>query len=151
MVAPTPAAVLGRTMPRITSHRVAPSASAPSFSSLGTVRNRSRLSAEMIGRIITVSTSTAVNTLIPVVEGLPNRGMNPSTLCKAGLEVVDERYEHHQAPEAVDDAGDGREHLDQRANHARTRVGAIMLRYRPIPIPRGVASTSAPIEVTNVP
>ena len=57
VAAATPDAVVGSTTPRITSQRVAPSASAPSFSSRGTVRNRSRLSEAMIGRIITVSTS----------------------------------------------------------------------------------------------
>ena len=34
---------------------------------------------------------------------------------------------------------------------ARTRAGAIMLRYRPIAIPSGVASTSAISEATTVP
>ena len=47
------------------SQRVAPSAAAPSFSSAGTVRNRSRLSEEMIGRIMIVSTSPAVKMLSP--------------------------------------------------------------------------------------
>ena len=51
--APTPDAVLGSTMPRITSHRVGAERRGAVLELLGTVRNRSRLSAEMIGRIIT--------------------------------------------------------------------------------------------------
>ena len=53
----------------------------------------------------------------PGRRGGPNSGMKPSALCKPGSRLVDERDEHDQAPEAVDDARDGREHLDQRADH----------------------------------
>ena len=38
----------------------------------------------MIGRIIRVSTSPAVNMLIPVGEAGPNSGMKPSALCSPG-------------------------------------------------------------------
>ncbi len=38
----------------------------------------------MIGRIITVSTIPALRTLIPMVDGGPNSGMNPSALYRPG-------------------------------------------------------------------
>ena len=84
VAAATPETVVGSTTPRMISQRVAPSAAAPSFSSGGTVRNRSRLSAAMIGSTISVSPSPAVKVLRPVVCGGPNSGMKPSTLCRNG-------------------------------------------------------------------
>ncbi len=57
---------------------VAPSASAPSFSSSGTVRNRSRLSEAIIGTTMIVRISPAVNRLRPVVWGGPKIGKKPN-------------------------------------------------------------------------
>ena len=51
----------------MTSQRVAPSAVAPSCTSRGTVRKRSRLIEAMIGRIMIVRIRPAVNMLLPVV------------------------------------------------------------------------------------
>ncbi len=66
----------GITAIRIISQRVAPSASAASSCSVGAWPEASRAMAEMIGRIITASTSPAVNIVRPVADGGPaNSGM----------------------------------------------------------------------------
>ena len=72
------------TTPRTISQRVAPSASAPSLSSLGTVRNRSRVIAAMIGSAMIARITIAVKIPDPLSDGDPNNGMKPSTLCSAG-------------------------------------------------------------------
>ena len=68
----------GSTVCRIISQRVAPSASAASSSSRGVWRKTSRLTAVMIGRIITASTRPAVSIVRPVAEVGPAKiGMKP--------------------------------------------------------------------------
>ena len=68
----------GRTVIRIISQRVAPSASAPSWSLRGVCEKTSRATAETIGRIITASTIPATNIVRPVVEAGPSKnGMKP--------------------------------------------------------------------------
>ena len=63
---------------RITSQRVAPSARAASICSRGVCANTSRVTAVMIGRIISASTSDAVNTVPGEVTWvLPNSGNQP--------------------------------------------------------------------------
>ena len=69
----------GRTTIRIISQRVAPSARAPSSSLRGVCAKTSRAIAEMIGRIITASTSPAVSMVLPVTDAGPSkRGIQPS-------------------------------------------------------------------------
>ena len=77
VAAATPAAVEGSTTPRTISQRVAPSASAPSFTSRGTLRKRSRLSEAMIGTTMIVRIRLAVKMLAPVVWGGPKIGRKP--------------------------------------------------------------------------
>ena len=68
----------GSTAILIISHLVAPSASAASSCSRGVCRNTSRLTALMIGRIITASTRPATSIVRPVVEAGPAKsGMKP--------------------------------------------------------------------------
>jgi hypothetical protein len=69
----------GRTVIRIISHRVAPSARAPSWSFFGVWVKTSRATAETIGRIITASTRPATSIVRPVAEAGPSKnGMKPS-------------------------------------------------------------------------
>ena len=69
----------GRTVIRIISQRVAPSASAPSWSLRGVCEKTSRATAETIGRIITVRTMPATSIVRPVTEAGPSKnGMKPS-------------------------------------------------------------------------
>ena len=68
----------GRTVIRIISQRVAPSASAPSRSLRGVWVNTERDTAVMIGRIITASTTPATSIVRPVaVAGPSKNGMKP--------------------------------------------------------------------------
>ena len=82
--ATTPLEVVGRTIPRTTSQRVAPRAPAPSFSSAGTDWKRSREIEAMIGITMIVRIRLAVKTLSPVVSGVPKIGRKPSVLCRNG-------------------------------------------------------------------
>ncbi len=61
----------GSTAIRIISHRVAPRASAPSWSLLGVCENTSRATAETIGMTITASTIPATSIARPVVDAGP--------------------------------------------------------------------------------
>ena len=75
----TPERPNGRTAVRIISQRVAPSASAASSCRRGVCRNTSRLTAVMIGRIITASTIATVSITRAVGETLPaNSGNQPT-------------------------------------------------------------------------
>ncbi len=68
----------GRTVIRIISQRVAPSACAPSWSLRGVCVKTSRATAETIGRIITARTSPATSIVRPVAEAGPSKsGMKP--------------------------------------------------------------------------
>ena len=72
-----PGAAYVKTTPRIASHRVDPSARAPSVSSFGTRMKSSRQIADVIGTIMIVRTSAAGR--IPACEGVPEKtGRNPS-------------------------------------------------------------------------
>ena len=94
----------------------------PVLELLGTVRNRSRLSAATIGSTITVSPTPAVKRLRPVVWGAPNTGMKPSTLCSNGSTCfATNGASTIDAPEPDDDARDGRQHLDQRPHDRADR------------------------------
>jgi hypothetical protein len=69
----------GRTVIRIVSQRVAPSACAPSCSRRGACAKASRATAETIGRIITARTRPATSIVRPVTEAGPSKiGMKPS-------------------------------------------------------------------------
>ena len=61
----------GRTVIRIISQRVAPSAVAPSWSFFGVCVKTSRATAETIGRIISARTIPIVNIVRPVTEAGP--------------------------------------------------------------------------------
>jgi hypothetical protein len=66
----------GRTVMRIISQRVAPSARAPSSRRRGVWEKTSRAMAETIGRIITASTRPAVSIVRPVTDAGPlKKGM----------------------------------------------------------------------------
>ena len=81
---------------------------------------------ETIGRIMIVSTTTAVNMLEPVEDGVPNSGMNPSAPWsdRVRLDVVPEHgAEHEDAPEADDDARHGGERLDERGDRRAKAAG----------------------------
>src|SRR3954452_19255062 len=66
----------GSTVMRIISQRVAPRASAPSRSARGVWENTSRITAVMIGRIITASTIPTTNMVRPVEDDGPlKKGM----------------------------------------------------------------------------
>jgi hypothetical protein len=80
----TPDAADGMTTPRSTSQRVDPSAVAPSWSSCGTVKKRSRLTEAMIGTTMIVRIRLALKRPVPVVAGAPKIGRKPSTLWRNG-------------------------------------------------------------------
>ena len=126
IAAAIPVRVAGRMTPRTISQRVAPSASAPSSSSFGTCRNSSRQMLAMIGTIMIVRITPAVNRPgagRPI--GAPKIGRKPEVVVQPRLDVLrEERAEHEDSPEPEHDARDRREHLDQRADDCRARRAA---------------------------
>ena len=63
----------GRTVMRIISQRVAPSASAPSTWARGVRTKTSRVTAQMIGRIIRARTNPTTSMVRPVAEAGPSK------------------------------------------------------------------------------
>ena len=109
----------GRTVIRIISQRVAPSACAPSCSLRGVCEKTSRATAETIGRIITASTSPATSIVRPVIEAGPSKiGMKPSFASSHFITGDGGRAEDEDAPEAVDDARDRGQQVDHVAERA---------------------------------
>src|SRR5713226_419784 len=86
IVAPKmPARAAGRTTCQIVSHQVAPSATVDSRSPRGTARMTSLDTAASVGRIITASTSDAVNRL--VCRGTPPRNGNAARWSVIGVSM----------------------------------------------------------------
>ena len=110
----------GRTVIRIISQRVAPSACAPSCSLRGVCAKASRATAETIGRIITARTSPATSIVRPVAEAGPFEDRDPAELL---FQPLHHRHrggaEDEDPPEAVDDARDRRQQVDQVAERLR--------------------------------
>ena len=118
IVAAMPGRVDGRTTPRTISQRVVPSASAPSLSSLGTLRKSSRLIVAMIGTTMIVRIEPAVKSR-PVDGGAAEERDPAEHRVERRLDVVaHERAEDEDPPEPEHDARDRGEHLDERADHA---------------------------------
>ena len=113
-------------------------------------RGRGEIEA-MIGMTMIVRIRLAVKTLAPVVCGGAEDRDEAERVVQARLDVfLDERGEDEDAPEAEDDAGDRRQHLDQRARSRRAPpLGASRLRKRPIEIAIGAPSSSAKKELTS--
>ena len=108
------------TVVRTTSHRVAPSASAASICERGVWQNTSRVTAVMIGRIITASTMPAVKIVPPpAIEPLPvaNSGNQPRFSFSHTATGLIAGAKHEQAPQAEDDRRHGGEQVD----HVRER------------------------------
>ena len=134
--------MVGRTTPRITSQRVAPSASAPSLSSTGTDTNRSRDSDATIGMIITPRISEAVNTDTPVGWAGPNSPVGPKIVCSGpstcwltnGAKMMIAQKPSTTLGTAASISTIG-------ATIARTGLGA-HCRDSPIPIARGAATVN---------
>ena len=82
----TPDRPYGSTAIRIISHRVAPSASAPSRWAIGVCAKISRLIAVTTGRIMIASTTDAVNTT-PTLSpgGFSNTGSQPSAAARPSI------------------------------------------------------------------
>jgi hypothetical protein len=82
-----PARAYGKTTPRTTSQRVAPRASAPSFSSAGTLTKSSRQILETIGMIMIVRIRIAANMFDPTVGLVLKMGTQPRVPWIAGPSV----------------------------------------------------------------
>ena len=83
-----PLRLCGNTEPRIISHRVAPSATAASFSAVGTVANTSRVIDVMIGVIISATTRPAVMKLTPLSGRPENKVSSTGTCAKASAMLL---------------------------------------------------------------
>ena len=75
----------------------------------------------MIGRIITASTTPTVSIVRPLVDvGPAKNGMNPRLSSSHGYMLLgSDRRQHGDAPQAVDDAGDRGEQVDEVAERLR--------------------------------
>ena len=152
VAATTPEIVEGRTTPRMTSHCVAPSASAPSLSSLGTVRNRSRLSDGMIGTTITLRIRPAVKRLRPVVCGAPKMPRNPNVSWRNGSMVVCTKGARKMRPKNPRiTLGIAASISTSGPTTVRTERGASIARYSAMAIDSGTAMIIAIADVTAVP
>ena len=110
----------GSTVSRMLSQRVAPSASAPSCRRRGVCSNTERVTAVMIGRIITASTRPAMIIVRPVADAGPlKNGIEAEVVLEPPQQPDGVRAEHGDAPEAVDDARDRRQEVD----HVAHRLG----------------------------
>ena len=146
-----PPRVYGSTTPRIISQRVAPSASAASLRSRGTVRKSSRATLAVIGRIMIVEhdhrRQVAGELRRPLEEGRP-----AEPALRNGPEVVlHERPEDEDAPEADHDARDRGEQLDERGDQPRIPRGASSVRNSAIAIASRAATSTARNDVYSGP
>ena len=113
---------------RMTSQRVAPSACAASMWKRGAWENTSRVTAVMIGRIITASTTPPVK-IVPVRTGrLPgaNRKNQPRLVRSQRRDRQQGRREDRDAPEAVDDRRHGGQQVDHVGERARDPLGRVL-------------------------
>ena len=122
----------GSTTPRTISQRVAPSASAPSWSSRGTLRKSSRLIEAMIGTTMIVRIDAGgEESRRRSCDGVAEERQDPAErACSAGSTSCLQDGASTMIPQKPSDhARDRREHLDQRPDHgARRRRGASRLR-----------------------
>ena len=136
---------------RITSQRVAPSARAASICSRGVWANTSRVTAVMIGRIISASTNDAVNTVPGEVTWvLPNSGNQPrwaciqcATGCRAGPSTL---IPH--SPKITDGTAASRSMTNP--IHREKRPPTYWVNSSAIPIATGTATSSAITEDNTV-
>ena len=113
---------------RMTSQRVAPSACAASMWKRGAWENTSRVTAVMIGRIITASTTPPVK-IVPVRTGrLPGREQEEPAQVGAqpGRDRQQDRREDGDTPEAVDDRRHGGQQVDHVGERARDPLGGVL-------------------------
>ena len=125
MMAPTmPMRELRRTPMRIISQRVAPSASTASRWLFGTAFMMSRVSEEMMGRIMMARMMLAVSRPTPKF-GPSKSPVQPSVFTRNGpSDVAHDRHQDEDRPEAVDDAGNGGQQLGQERDRRAQRTGA---------------------------
>ena len=116
----TPDLPNGSTAIRIISQRVAPSASAPSSRRRGVCAKTSRATAEMIGRIITASTTPTTSMVRPVTDAGPSKsGIQPRCSSSHSITADRRRAEDEDPPEPVDDARDRGQQIDDVAERLR--------------------------------
>ena len=113
----------GSTTVLITPHLVPPSASAPSFSPGGACENTSRITAVQIGMIISATTMPGDERRRRVArEVVRLLGLEERDEAEVGAQppaqVDRARLEEGAAPEAVDQARDRGEHVDERRERA---------------------------------
>ena len=146
ITAPTrPPLLCGSTAPLIISHRVAPSASAASFSLGGVVSITSRASDVMIGVIMIARMMPAVRKLGPsrVPKMRPTSGIAAEHVVEVLIEALHRLREHEYAPQPEHDRRNDREqveHVDDRAAQPR---GAICVTNSATPRLTGTASATA--------
>ena len=151
----TAAAIPGRdeerTTPLTISQRVAPSASAPSSSSRGTLRNSSRQTLATIGTTMIASTSPAMK--MPLDCGVPLKsGMKPSVSCSHGSRWFAANGPSTRIPQSPSTTlGTAASVSTSAPTMPPTPRGASSLRKSAIAIASGTAITSAISEVTAVP
>ena len=107
----------------------------------------------MIGRTMIASTMAAVRIVRPVADGGPAKNGQEAEVL---LEPVVERHqlaaEEADAPEAVDDARDGGQQVDEVADRAGEPARARSARSNSAtPIASGVAMSSARVAASRVP
>ena len=118
----------GSTVVLTTSHRVAPSASAASIWSCGVCTKTSRVTAVMIGRIITAKTIPPVKMVPPPATDALPRGEQEAPahgVVEPDRDGPQLRCEHVQTPDAVDDRGNRGQQIDhvgQRSGEPPRRV-----------------------------
>ena len=152
IAAAMPPRAYGKTTPRTISQRVVPSASAPSLRSRGTPRKSSREMLETIGRIMIVSTTIAVKTLEPVVDGGPKSGMKPSALWSAGSTWSRSIGPSTRIPHRpMTTLGIAASVSTSAVTGPRSQRGASSVRKSAIAMASGVAIASAASDVTTVP
>ena len=150
MPATTPPLTCGTTTPRITSQRVAPSPTAASLSSRGTLAKSSRQIAVVIGVAMIASTRIAGKT--PENSGVPKSGMKPNALCSQGLRSLKQKGRSTKIPHRpITTEGTAANMSISEPIGPRIVGGAISERKSAIAIESGAAISSPPNDVTRVP
>ena len=146
-----PGAAYANITPRIASHRVEPSAIAPSMRSRGVRAKSSRQMADVIGMIMIVSTSAAGS--MPACDGSPEKiGRKPSVLSSHGSRCSATQGPKTRMPQRPSTTlGIAASSSTIVAIGAASRRGAISVRNSAIAIESGVARSRAMNEVTIVP
>ena len=117
-----PRDAVGRMTARIVSQRVAPSPYAAMRSFGGTETSASRLIAVIVGRIMIDSTMTAGSTPGPL-RSVAKSGNPAQFQVQPVAQRADQRNDDEEAPQAVDDARNRREQLDQVLEQALELIG----------------------------